>query len=229
MIAATDMTGDRLSKFAGLLLVLVFHGALLYAAMSYKLIPPPQEAVTLFVNLINPPPPKKEEPLPEPPKPPPQKVKLVKPQPVTQPKPEPMLASNATVTSVLEAVAPTPPPEPIKQTALAPEPVVEAAPKPQVPVTLSSDLSVSCPQRSMPNYPAISKRTNEQGSVVLRVELDETGRIASARVATSSGHKRLDEAGLAAVKSWQCNPSTRNGVAVRAVALQPFDFILEGR
>ena len=226
MIIAIDMTGDHLSKFAGLLLVLALHGALLYGAWSYKLISPPQEAVTLFVNLINPPP-KKEEPPPEPPKPLPQKVRLVKPQPVIQPKPEPILVSNAHITSVTETVAPTPPPEPIKQAVS--EPAVEAAPESPAPINLSSDLSVSCPQRSMPNYPAISKRTSEQGSVVLRVELDETGRIVSARVSTSSGHKRLDEAGLAAVKSWQCNPSTRNGVAVRAVALQPFDFILEGR
>lgn len=226
MILALNMTSDRWNKFAGLLLVLMLHGVLLYGAWSYKLIPPPQEAVTLFVNLINPPPPKKEEPLPEPPKPPPQKVKLVKPQPVMQPKPEPMLVSKVPATSVTESVAP---PEPVKQVLLEPEPVMDDIPKPQTPVTLSSDLSVSCPLRSMPNYPAMSKHSNEQGLVVLRVELDETGRITSARVATSSGHKRLDEEGLAAVKSWQCNPSTRNGVAVRAVALQPFDFILEGR
>lgn len=216
-------------KLAGLILVLALHGALLYGAWSYKLIPPPQEAVTLFVHLINPPPPKKEVPPSEPAKPPPQKVKLVKPQSVKQPKPEPLLVSHTPVMSVSESVAPVPPPEPVVQASPALEPVVEAAPKSQAPVTLSSDLSVSCPQRAMPNYPAASRRQNEQGQVVLRVELDETGRIASARVSTSSGYKRLDEAGLAAIKNWQCNPSTRNGVAVRAVALQPFDFILEGR
>jgi protein TonB len=75
----------------------------------------------------------------------------------------------------------------------------------------------------------MSRRQNEQGHVVLRVELDETGRITSVRVEKSSGFKRLDEAGLAAVKHWQCNPATRNGVPTRAVASQPFDFILEGR
>jgi protein TonB len=81
----------------------------------------------------------------------------------------------------------------------------------------------------MPNYPAASRRLNEQGVVVLRVELDETGHITSARIETSSGYKRLDEAGLAIVKTWHCNAATREGKAVRAVALQPFDFILEGR
>ncbi|MCF8187045.1 MAG: energy transducer TonB [Sulfuritalea sp.] len=214
---------EQWSKLSGLAMVLALHGALLYAAMSYKLIPPPQEAVTLFVNLINPP--KKVEPPPEPPKLPPKKVTLVKPQPVLQPKPEPLLVSNAPVVAVNEPVAPPPPVVPAPP---APEPVVEAPVKPAT-VTLSSDLSVSCPQRAMPNYPAASRRLNEQGLVVLRVELDETGHITSARVETSSGYKRLDEAGLAIVKTWHCNAATREGKAVRAVALQPFDFILEGR
>jgi protein TonB len=79
----------------------------------------------------------------------------------------------------------------------------------------------------MPNYPAASRRLNEQGRLVVRVELDETGRIAAVRIAESSGHKRLDDAGLEAVKNWHCNAATRNGVAVRGIAMQPFDFILD--
>lgn len=213
-----------LEKLVSLLLVLALHGALFYAAMSYKLIPPPQEAVTLFVNLINPPPPKKEEERPEPPKPPPRKVKLDKPKLIEQPKPAPVLVAEAPVTSAAEPVAP--PPEPIVEAPPVPEPVAPSSPP--APVVMSSELSLACPQRTPPNYPANSRRMGEQGRVVLRVELDETGRITSARVTESSGFKRLDEAGLEAVKSWRCNAATRNGEAVRAVALQPFDFILEG-
>ena len=227
-MVAIDMTSDRWNKFAGLLLVLMIHGALLYAAISYKLIPPPEEAVTLFVDLINPPPPKKLEPPPELPKPPPQKVKLDKPHPVEQPKPAPVLVAEAPVTSAAEPVAPPPPPEPVKEVPPAPPQEVEAPPKPAVPIMMSSELSLACPDRTAPNYPAISRRLREQGQVKLRVELDETGKITSSRVVESSGHKRLDEAGLEAVKNWHCNAATRNGKAVRAVALQPFDFILEG-
>jgi protein TonB len=217
------LSAEQWSKLTCLAMVLALHGELLYAAMSYKLIPPPQEAGTLFVNLINPP--KKVEPPPEPAKPLPKKVTLVKPQPILQPIPESLLVSNAPVVTANEPVAPPPPVVPAPP---APEPVVEAPAKPTT-VTLSSDLSVSCPQRSMPNYPAASRRLNEHGLVVLRVELDETGHITTARVETSSGYKRLDDAGLAIVKTWHCNAATRQGKAVRAVALQPFDFILEGR
>jgi protein TonB len=210
-------------KVASLLLVLALHSVLLYTAMSYKLIPPPQETVTLFVNLINPPPPKKEEERPEPPKPPPRKVKLDKPKTVEQLKPAPVLVAEAPVTSAAEPAAP--PAEPIVEVPPAPEPA--PAPSPPAPVVMSSELSLSCPQRAMPNYPAASRRLNEQGRLVVRVELDETGHIASARVAESSGYKRLDDAGLEAVKNWHCNAATRNGVAVRGIAMQPFDFILD--
>jgi periplasmic protein TonB len=136
--------------------------------------------------------------------------------------------SDALSTSATEPVAP-PSPESVIEAPLAPGPVAEALPKPAPPLMMSLELSLACSQRTPPSYPAVSRRLGEQGQVKLQVELDETGRITFARVAESSGHKRLDEAGLVAVKSWQCNPSTHNGVAVRAVALQPFVFILEGR
>lgn len=220
------MSGDKL---AGLLLVTVLHGTVLYGLWSYRLVPTPDEAVTLFVNFVNPPLPQKKEP---PPPPPPRKqVKLEKPHPVTAP-PQPVLAANAPVVSPADVVAPPPPPEPAPvQAAPAPPgpPSTPAVEAPPAPVMLGSDLAVSCPQRSPPEYPAMSRRLREQGRVVLRVELDETGQISAVHVAQSSGAKRLDEAGLTAVKSWRCNPATRDGKVVRAVALQPFDFILEGR
>jgi protein TonB len=219
-----SLSEDKINKIVGLLLVLGLHGALLYVAMSYKLIPPPQEAVTLFVSMINPPPKKEEPPPPEPPKPPPKKVELVKQKPITWPQPAPILVAEAPVTSPIEPIAPPPLPQPIIET--PPAPVIEEPIKPAQLVVMSSELSLACPNRSPPNYPAISRRLGEQGQVKLKVELDKTGRVTSARVVESSGYKRLDDAGLAAVKSWRCNPATRDGKPVRAIALQPLDFIL---
>jgi protein TonB len=216
-----------LDKLIGTLLMLVLHALVLYSAMSYKLIPPPDETVTLMVNLINPPPLKKEEPpLPEPRRPPPKKVVLEKPKPVDPPKPVPMLVAEATVTNVSEYVAPPPPPEPIIETTPMPEAVVVAPPSPPANVTLTSELSLACPHRTPPDYPIASRRLAESGRVVLRVELDETGQITTVKIKESSGYKRLDEAGLAAVRMWRCNAAIRGGEAVRAVALQPFDFVL---
>jgi protein TonB len=98
---------------------------------------------------------------------------------------------------------------------------------PAGPVTLGEELSVACPERRAPAYPAISRRLGEEGMVVLRVELDQAGSVVHAEVKASSGFARLDEAALTAVKTWRCQPAQRNGQPVRAVALQPFKFVLQ--
>jgi len=202
-------------KLAGLLLVVALHAAALWGLWQHRLLPLPQEAMTLFVNFIAPPAPKTAEP-PTPPPPPP------RPRPEARPQPQQLVAA-APVLSPAEYVA-APPPQPAPAIEAPPAPV----PKPAGPVTLGAELSVSCPERTAPAYPLLSRRLGEAGTTVLRVELDEQGHVGSARVATGSGFARLDEAALAAVKTWRCNPAQRNGQAVRAVALQPFKFVLQG-
>lgn len=97
------------------------------------------------------------------------------------------------------------------------------------PVALSTELIVACPERVAPRYPAEAKRRREQGTVVLRVELDEAGRVAEVTVLKPSGSRALDDAGASAVRGWRCNPAERDGRAVRAVATQALDFVLERR
>ncbi|MCX7165277.1 MAG: TonB family protein [Rhodocyclales bacterium] len=198
-------------KLAGVLLVVALHAAALWGLWSHRLLPAPTDAATLFVNFIAPPsPPKVEEaPKREPPKP----------RPDEKPQPR-QLVAEAPVTSSADAVAPPPLPAPVITAA--------AESKPAGPVTLGAELSVACPERTAPNYPVLSRRMNETGITVLRVELDEQGHVSTARVATGSGYARLDEAALTAVKTWRCTPAQRNGQPVRAVALQPFKFVLQG-
>ncbi len=45
-------------------------------------------------------------------------------------------------------------------------------------------------------------------------------------VEKSSGHRELDRAAIAAVKTWTFNPGTHNGVPTEGYALVPFDFNL---
>jgi protein TonB len=200
--------------------VLAIHGALLYYLFKQEIIPPPEQLVTLMVDFIPSARPK-EESKPEPPPP------VPKPQPVKKPKARQLVAETPVV-SESEPVAPPPPVEP------EPEPVVEAPPAPPAPqmpagpVTLSAELSVGCPQLNAPAYPPLSRRLGEEGKLVLRVELDEKGNVHVAQVVDSSGFKRLDEAAMAAVKTWRCNPPMRDGQPVRAIALQPFNFVLQG-
>ncbi len=165
-------------------------------------------------------------------------VNFITPEPQEQPKPPKQikhpppeiphthLAAEAPVVSPDEPVVYVPPPPPQQPVAATEAPQVPSQ-LPSQPVMLSSNLSVACPERSAPDYPLPSKWLNEQGKVVLRVELGEDGRVANAVVKTSSGYPRLDEASLNAVNTWRCTPSIHNGVAVRAIALQPFNFTLE--
>ncbi|MFN3595369.1 MAG: TonB family protein [Thiobacillaceae bacterium] len=225
-----------IERAAGLMLVLVAHAAALWGLWQHRLIPSPPPAKTLFVNFIAPPALER-------------KVELMPPTPKarssTKPQPRQVVAA-APVVAPADHVAPAPQPAPTQPLPMQPTspqpasplpaPVNEAptapvAPPPAMPVgpvALGGELSVACPERTPPRYPSLSRRLGEEGTVVVHVELDEHGRVASARVVSSSGFVRLDEAALSAVKTWQCRPAERNGQPVRAVALQPFKFILQG-
>lgn len=213
-------------RTTGVLIVLAVHGAVLYGLWSANLISKPDTATTVFVNLIDPPlpPPQRKETFKRVPLAP---VKLDKPRPPEPRLPEPsqQLVAEAPVVSPTEAVAPS---SPASTMITAPAPPAPS-PKPAEPINLTSDLSVSCPVRTAPTYPALARRMGEEGEGVLRVELSEDGQIASVRVSTSSGFRRLDQAALAAIKNWRCNAAQRDGQPVRAVAIQPFKFSLEGR
>lgn len=226
-----DYLGSKQSlvSLPSILLVLIVHGALFYVLWNQRVLPQPEQVVRLFAEVISLPEPQVQPEV----KPEPVPVKL---QPIQKPEPKPKV--KQLVTKAPEAprpqpvVAPDPDPElePAEEKSL-PVPVAEAPTKPQMPagpVTLSSELSVSCPSLTAPTYPAISRRMGEEGKLVLRVELDEAGRIDDARVIDSSGYDRLDKAALEAVRSWRCRPSMRDGQPVRAIALQPFNFVLQG-
>lgn len=198
-------------RWPGLAFVSLLHAAAVYGLWQHRLLPSPVDAATLFVNFIAPPAPQKME---QPKQPPPPKPRSIE---KTQPR---QLVAATPLVAATDYVAPPP-----RQ-----EPVVEAPrmPLPAGPLALGAELSVACPERAPPQYPAASRRRGESGIVVLRVELDEQGLVASARVETASGHDHLDQAALTAVKTWRCNPPLRNGQPSRAVAKQPFHFVLQG-
>jgi protein TonB len=212
-------------QIAGLLLVAALHAAAFWALWQQGLLPTAEQASTLFVQFIDPVQPDKK---PEPPKP---ALQPVKPQPTERPVPQ-QLVSQAPVLAPTDAVATAPPPQPVVAEVTRPAAVAmaaaPAAPVSNSPVTLEAELSVACPNREPPVYPAQSRRRGEGGQVVLKVVLDEQGRVDEARIHNSSGVPRLDEAALVAVRNWHCTPATRAGRAVRAVALQPFNFVIQG-
>jgi protein TonB len=222
-------------KAAGLAAALFLHFILLYGLWSYHIIPPPTEALTVFVSYINPAAPAKVA-EPATPKPAPQAPeKQAAPRTVAPAAPQ-LLTSTAPVTSPSQPVSPPPPvanavpaPVPVSTFVPAESPAQLGGTTGSQPLLQSGELSVNCTERTPPAYPKQSLRLGEQGKTVLLVELDELGRVANVTVKTKSGFPRLDEAAINAVKTWHCTPAKRNGVAVRSVALQPFNFALKGR
>jgi periplasmic protein TonB len=77
-----------------------------------------------------------------------------------------------------------------------------------------------------PHYPPESRRIREQGLVMLRVLIDESGHARAVEIYKSSGHPRLDEAARAAVARAIFKPYVDGGIARAAAAIVPVEFSL---
>ena len=61
--------------------------------------------------------------------------------------------------------------------------------------------------RPAPAYPPESLRAQEQGTVLLLIEVNAVGRVSRVSISESSGHRRLDQAAVEAVKQfWYFGP-----------------------
>lgn len=98
------------------------------------------------------------------------------------------------------AVASSPP-----ATGDAPPPSAPASPRPG-----TAAIAHSTPQ---PEYPPLSRRRGEEGTVTLRISVDDHGGVAHVELIESSGFRRLDEAAVAGVRAWRFQPATEAGGA----------------
>lgn len=183
---------------------------------------PPQPKVA---PVAKPPPPKPIV------KPAPQPTPALPPAPATTPMPLPVavdptpfpLAAAATSVQTPQPTAPTTP------TAVAPAPPPAAvAPPARAPVVVelpSSDAQYL--QNPKPRYPAMSRRLGEQGTVLIQVMVTEKGLAQDARIKTSSGFFRLDNAALEAVSQWRFVPGKRGGVPESMLFTVPITFGLQ--
>lgn len=80
-----------------------------------------------------------------------------------------------------------------------------------------------------PVYPLLSRRLGEQGHVLLSLQVLADGALGQVRLKQSSGYRRLDDAAMAAVRTWTFLPARQNGVAVTATYLQALSFSLHDR
>lgn len=78
--------------------------------------------------------------------------------------------------------------------------------------------------RVEPTYPAAALRAREEGTVVLRVDVDAEGNPTSVAVEQSSRSRELDRAARDAVGRWTFSPAIENGQAVASTVVVPVDF-----
>jgi protein TonB len=175
--------------------------------------PKPVEHVVVpepvHVRAIEPPPPPPPQTMTEVPVPPP-------PQQTISEAPVPPLPAPVVVAA--------PAPQPI-----TPAPVVVQAPQEPEEIAMTSQMLTAIYLRNpKPSYPNMSRRLNEQGTVLLRVFVTMAGDATKIELKESSGHPRLDHAALDAVQTWKFVPARRGEQAVAAWVVVPIKFSLKG-
>lgn len=213
----------RRPNWAALGAIIAAHLLLLAALVTLDVIPlqrtPRQPTVVTLIPDIAPPPP--AEPRPAPSVPAPQAV--VAPPAVVRTPDQPAPA--------VDTVSVAPPPAPVVVAVTPPAPVAAAepvaAPAAPAPVT-PPDFSADYLKNPAPRYPLEARRAREQGTVRLKVLVTPDGRVGEIRVLRSSGHDRLDEAALKAVRGWRFAPARQAGTPVAAWVIVPVPFQLQG-
>lgn len=115
-----------------------------------------------------------------------------------------ILASQATPIPLEKEV---PPPE-IKQEQIAALSVAEMKPR----VT----------KRILPEYPELARKERIQGTVLVRVLVDEEGKVV--RIGQIRGQAVFRDAVREAMQKWEFAPARQGGLAVRAWVVQPLCF-----
>ena len=142
----------------------------------------------------------------------------------------PTPVAAATSTAVLTASAPAASTVPANDPAAAPtnKPLAATTPSPAPapsPVPLiAADFKTTYLQNPKPNYPTISSRLGEAGTVTLWVAVNATGTVDDLGILRSSGFARLDAEALKAVKLWRFTPARRGGQAVADKVSVPIEF-----
>ena len=112
---------------------------------------------------------------------------------------------------------------PMPQVDVPPEieaPPTDAAPSETAPVasapTGAAAQNLKVTTRTEPIYPPASRRAGEEGTVKLRILVDERGMPRDVQLAQGSGFARLDQAAMDAVRKWRFAAATNGSQAVTA-------------
>ena len=94
------------------------------------------------------------------------------------------------------------------------------------PVFYNFDAPPRATRRMEPDYPAAARSRDEEGTVVVNVNIDEKGRILRAWVAAKDASETLVTAALDAAYQFRFSPGTQRGTPVKCTVAIPFRFHL---
>lgn len=162
-------------------------------------------------------------------------VRLIEPPPPAPPPPPIELKALPPRAAPMPHAVVAPPPPPV---AVSSDEGQQAAPPANPPLTTAdtssgvsnsgAPIEASLAYRMAPlRFPALALRQHMQGTVLLRVLVDETGKPIDVQIARSSGHALLDRSAREQVLAgWRFRPAIVQGHAVRACAQVPVEFAL---
>jgi len=200
-VFAAEFVGPRgapglsMTRVAGFAVAAVLHAVALYALVNglTTSAPTPVPVMTSIVAA-----PETAPPAP----PPPVQPDFRPPPPAFVPTPTVRLQKSPPPTAITN-VTEVPPP-----TLAAPPAAKVAAPPAPVRVGPGLDLAHS----REPEYPPVSRRLHEQGSLIVRVLVGADGRAIDVKLEQSCGYPRLDEAALEGIRrSYRFIPATVDG------------------
>jgi len=129
-------------------------------------------------------------------------------------------------------------PPPATTDAMTPEPAASAEREPARRAAVARPVRPAKPARiadrdpqpiarSQPEYPAAAFRAGEEGTVLIRADVDARGNAGNVDIAKRSGSRDLDRAAVDAVRKWRFEPAMKNGKAVASTVEVPVDFTLD--
>lgn len=144
----------------------------------------------------------------------PQAPTPAQPEVKAEPTPAPAASATSAQASAASAVAAVPVPTgEVGGEQVAPSSFASPLRTPPSPPLVQAPTAAKYLQNPRPDYPRLSRRMREEGTVILRVLVSVAGAAQELSVAQSSGFQRLDQAAVEAVKAWRFVPGTRDGEA----------------
>ncbi|MBI2803184.1 MAG: TonB family protein [Gammaproteobacteria bacterium] len=129
-------------------------------------------------------------------------------KPVPQPKPR-LIPKREPIP--LEPAPAASTPEPAVSTVNTSPVTAPPVPEPEI---IPANTKATARRNPKPDYPAVAKRRDWEGKVILAIEVLTDGTPGKISVAEPSGHEILDKAALETVKRWLFEPARRGDTAV---------------